>query len=209
MVPRVGKEVGRGLGVVEIRVGEHGREALLLSVGSRELADAVAVQMFRNVLAIVLRVNLPKGLQVLSRDHLQTAVAAGVPGEVRDVENAAHERDDDATLHTRQERSGALDQGAVAGCGFRCGGGKNDAAHLLADQLVYLVERHDAVHASHSTRHLAVAAAGPGEEVEALYTSVIFAVVTSLAAARGGRRGDKIVAVAGVHGCLGIWLGET
>ena len=111
-VPRVGKEVGRGLRVVEIRVGEHGGEALLLGVGGRQLADAIPVQMFRNVLAIVLRVNLPKGLQVLSRDHLQTAVAAWVAGEISDVENAAHERNDDATLHTRQERSGALDQGS-------------------------------------------------------------------------------------------------
>ncbi len=89
-----------------------GREALLLGVGGRQLADAIAVQMFRNVLAIVLRVNLPKGLQVLSRDHLQTAVAAWVAGEISDVENTAHERYDDATLHTRQERSGALDQGS-------------------------------------------------------------------------------------------------
>ena len=60
-VPRVRKEVSRGLRVVEIRVGEHGGETLFLGIGGRQLADAVAVEMVRDVLAVVLRVNLPKG----------------------------------------------------------------------------------------------------------------------------------------------------
>ena len=34
-------------------------------VGGRQLADAVAVEMLGNVLAVVLRVDLPEGLEVL------------------------------------------------------------------------------------------------------------------------------------------------
>ena len=71
-VPRVRKEVRRGLRVVEIRVGEHGGEALLLGVGGRQLADAVAVEVLGYVLAVVLRVDLPEGLQVLEVGQRET-----------------------------------------------------------------------------------------------------------------------------------------
>ena len=63
--------------------------------------DGVPVQVIRDVLSVVLSVYLPKRLQVLARHHLQPAVAPWMPGEVRDVEHAPHERDDDAALRAR------------------------------------------------------------------------------------------------------------
>lgn len=97
--PCVGEQVGRGVGVVEVGVGEDRGKALLLCVSGRELADAVAVEVVGDVLPVVLRIDLPERLQVLPSHHLQAAIAPWMTREVRDVEHAAHEGDNDAALH--------------------------------------------------------------------------------------------------------------
>lgn len=88
--PCVGEQVGRGVGVVEVGVGEDRGKALFLCVSRRELADAVAVEVVGDVLPVVLRVDLPERLQVLTSHHLQAAIAPWMTREVRDVEHAAH-----------------------------------------------------------------------------------------------------------------------
>jgi hypothetical protein len=163
--PGVGQEVGRGLGVVEIGVRKHRSEALLLSVCSGELADAVPVEMIGYVLTVVLRVYFPKRLQVLTGNHLQPSVATGMTGEVGHVEHTAHQRDDDPSLQITSLSKGKKESTR-----------RRDLLH----QLVYLVERHDAVPAAHTTGHFAVAAAGFGEEVEVLLSLLITVVAPSL-----------------------------
>jgi hypothetical protein len=155
----------------------------------------VPVQVIRDVLSVVLSVYLPKRLQVLSRHHLQPAVAPWMPGEVRDVEHTPHERDDDAALRARQF--------VKMKPGLSCAGGAEQwaGANLLADELVDLVQRHDAVPAAHPAGHFAVAAARLGEEVEALMLPVVFAVVTAYEG--GSRVGGAVISA--LDGCLRGW----
>ena len=96
--PCVREEVRGWLGVIEIRIWKDRRKALLLRVCGRQLADAVPVEVVRDVLAVVLRVDLPKRLQVLASDHLEPTVSPRVASEICDVEHPAHKRDDDAAL---------------------------------------------------------------------------------------------------------------
>ncbi len=78
-------------------------------------------------------------------------------------------------------------------------------SHLLIDELVYLVERHNAVPAAQTARNLAVAPAILGEEIETLPVTVVFAVIAPL---RGGQRGKRSAVIAAMAWSLRQWGGE-